>query len=71
MSDMIISKPELRSSITELESLCIKFPNLNELVEYYEIENLVENLKQILFKAYKSMPVYTDKEYQSKLQSFS
>ena len=31
MSDMINSKSELRSSITELESLGIKFPNLNEL----------------------------------------
>ena len=60
MSDMIISKPDLSGSITELESFGLKFPNLNELIDNYEIENLVENLKQILFKAYKSMPVYTD-----------
>ena len=50
----------LRSSITELESLGIKFPNLHELSDTCEIENLVENLKQMLFKAYKSMPVFTD-----------
>ena len=60
MSDMINSKSELRSSITELESLGIKFPNLNELVDNHEMENIVENLKQVLFKAYKSMPIFTD-----------
>ena len=56
---MINSKPDLRSSITELESLG-DYPNLHELSDTYEIENLVENLKHMLFKAYKSMPVFTD-----------
>ena len=54
------SSSGLRCSITELESLGIKFPNLHELSDTYEIENIVENLKQMLFKAYKSMPVFTD-----------
>jgi len=60
MSHLINSKSDLRSSITELESLGLKFPNLHELNDTCEIENLVENLKQMLFKAYKSMPVFTD-----------
>ena len=60
MSDVINSKWHLRSSISELESLGLETPNLNEFNDSYEVENLVENLKQRLFKDYKSMPVFTD-----------
>jgi hypothetical protein len=60
MSDKIDSKWGLASSVSELESLGLEMPKLNELNDSYEIENLVENLKQILFQEYKSMPVFTD-----------
>ena len=60
MSDMIDSKVDLPSSISELESLGLQSPKLNELNDSYEVENLVENLKQMLFQEYKSMPVFTD-----------
>lgn len=56
----IDSKSDLYSSISELESLCLDRPKLNELNDFYEIENLVENLKQMLFQEYKSMRVFTD-----------
>jgi len=58
MSDRIDSKWLLRSSISELESLGLLSPKLNELNDSYEMENLVENLKQMLFQEYKS--VFTD-----------
>ena len=48
------------SSKSELESLGIETPNLNELNDSYEVGNLVENLKQMLYQAYKSMHVFTD-----------
>jgi len=54
MSDVIDSKWDLRSSIFDLESLGLETPNLNEFNDSYEVENLVENLKQMLFKDYKS-----------------
>ena len=60
MSDVIDSKWDLRSSIFDLESLGLETPNLNELNDSYEVENLVENLKQMLFQDYKSMSVFTD-----------
>ena len=60
MSGVIDSKCDLCSSISELESLGLETQNLNELNDSYEVENLVENLKQMLFKDYKSMPVFTD-----------
>ena len=60
MSDVIDSKWDLRSSIFDLESLGLETPNLNELNDSYEVENLVENLKQMYFEDYKSMPVFTD-----------
>jgi hypothetical protein len=53
-------KPDLRGSMSELESLGLETPKLNELNDSYEVENLVENLKQMLFQEYKSMPVFTD-----------
>ena len=64
MSDVVDSK-DLRSSISELDSLGLEIPNLNELNDSYEVENLVENLKQMLFQDYKSMPVFTDWQYQN------
>ena len=60
MSNVIDSKCDLRSSISELESLGLETPNLNELNDSYEVENLVENLKQMYFEDYKSMTVFTD-----------
>ena len=55
---MIDSKSDPYSSISELESLGLLSPKLNELNDSYEMENLVENLKQMLFQEYKS--VFTD-----------
>ena len=60
MSDMIDSKSVLGSSISELGSLGLETKKLNELNDSYEVENLVENLKQMLFQDYKSMAVFSD-----------
>ena len=61
INDCIIdSKSDLGSSISELESLGLETPQLNELNDSYEVENLVENLKQMLYVEYKSMHVFTD-----------
>ena len=60
MCDMIHNKSYLYSSMSELESLGLETPKLNELNDSYEVSNLVENLKQMLFVEYKSMPVFTD-----------
>ena len=60
MSDVRDSKSDLAGSISELESLGLETPKLNELNDSYEVENLVENLKQMLFHDYKSMSVFTD-----------
>ena len=60
MTDLIDSKSVLGSSISELESLGLETLQLNELNDSYEVENLVENLKQKLFRDYKSMPVFSD-----------
>jgi hypothetical protein len=43
-----------------LASLGLESPKLKELNDFYEVEHLVENLKQMLFQEYKSMPVFTD-----------
>ena len=40
----------LRGSMSELESLGLETLKLNELNDSYEVENLVENLKQMWFK---------------------
>ena len=56
----IDSKSDLSSLLSELQSLGLERPKLNELNDSYEVENLVENLKQMLFQEYKSMPVFTD-----------
>jgi hypothetical protein len=60
MSDMMDRKSKLPSSISELESLGLETRQLNELNDSYEVENLVENLKQMLLQDYKSMSVFTD-----------
>jgi hypothetical protein len=60
MSDMMDRKSKLPSSISELESLGLETRQLNELNDSYEVENLVENLKQMLFQDYKSMSEFTD-----------
>ena len=54
------SKWDLSCSVSELESIGLQTPKLNELNDSYEIEKLVENLKQKLFKDYKSMTVFID-----------
>jgi len=60
MTDMINSKSDLGNSISELESLGLISMKLNELNDSYEVKNLVENLKQMFFQDYKSMPVFSD-----------
>jgi hypothetical protein len=60
MCDMIYNKSYLYRSISELESLGLETPKLNELNDTYEVGNLVNNLKLMLFVEYKSMPVFTD-----------
>ena len=50
MSDMMNSKWDLPSSMSELESLGLETSKLNELNDSYE----VENLKQMLYQDYKS-----------------
>ena len=57
---MIDSNADLRGSMSELESLGLETTKLNELNDSYEVDNLVENLKQMLFQEYKSMPVFSD-----------
>jgi hypothetical protein len=60
MSDITDSKSDLASSISELESLGLESSKLNELNDSYEVGNLVENLKQMLYQDYKSTHVFTD-----------
>ena len=60
MSDVRDSKSDLAGSISELESLGLETPKLNELNDSYELENLVENIKQRYFEDYKFLPVYSD-----------
>ena len=60
MSDMIEGKSIFASSISELESLGLVVPNLNELKYSHEVEKIAEIIKQMLFREYKSMPVFTD-----------
>jgi hypothetical protein len=60
MSDLIDRKSDLASSVSELESLGLETLKLNELNDSYEVESLVDNLKQMLYVEYKSMNVFTD-----------
>ena len=50
----------LASSMSELESLGLETPKLNELNDSYEVENLVVNLKQMFYQDYKSTDVFPD-----------
>jgi hypothetical protein len=60
MPDMLNSKWDIPSSISELESLGLETPKLNELNDSYEVENLVDNLKQMLYQDYESVHIFTD-----------
>ena len=44
--------------MSELESLGLQTPKFNELNDSYEVENLVDNLKQMLYQDYTH--VFTD-----------
>jgi len=55
------NKSYLYTSMSELESLGLVTPKLNELNDSYEVGNLVDNLKQMLFVEYKSMLVFTER----------
>jgi hypothetical protein len=57
MCDMIDNKSYLYTSMSELETLSLETPKLNELNDSYEVGNLVNNLKQM---EYKSTPAFTD-----------
>ncbi len=60
MSDITNGEWDLASSMSELESLGLETPKLNELNDSYEVENLVVNLKQMSYQDYKSTGVFTD-----------
>ena len=57
---MTVSELDILTSVSELESLGIKTPQLNELNDGYEIGNLIENLKQMYIQDYKSNSTFTD-----------
>ena len=59
-NDMTDNKSYLYRSMSELESLGLETPKLNELNDSYEVGNLVNNLKRMLFVEYKSMQGFTD-----------
>ena len=46
--------------VSELQSLGLHTPKLNELNDGYEIGNLIENLKQMYFQEYESTCTLTD-----------
>jgi hypothetical protein len=52
------TQSEFNYLITELESLGIRREKLNELNDVYEIENLVDHLKQTFIEDYKSFCEY-------------
>jgi hypothetical protein len=43
-----------RSHISELESLALRPKRINDLNDNFEMENLVNNIKQTMFQDYKS-----------------
>jgi hypothetical protein len=47
-------------AISELVSLGIDTPKLNDLNDNYEISNLIENLKQTYYQEFKSTSVFSD-----------
>jgi hypothetical protein len=46
--------------LSELESLGVRISRLNELNDEYEIQHLIDNLKQVYYQDYKSSSVFTD-----------
>jgi hypothetical protein len=60
MSDITKSEWDLASSMSELESLGLETPKLNELNDSYEVENLVVNLRRKFYQDYKSTDVFSD-----------
>ena len=60
MPDITKNEWDLGSSMSELESLGLESPKLNELNDSYEVENLVVNLKQMFYLDYKSTDVFAD-----------
>ena len=50
MTAITNSEWDLASSMSELESLGLETPKLNELNDSYEVENLVVNLKQMFYQ---------------------
>ena len=54
------NKWDIPSSMSELESLGLETPKLNELNDSYEVKNLLDNLKQMLYVEYKSTDIFTD-----------
>ena len=50
----------LAYSVSELESLGLSTAKLNEFNSVDEIENLVENLKQMLIEDYKTTSLFAD-----------
>jgi hypothetical protein len=58
MMHFMKTEPNSDSLISELESLGIRASKLNELNDVYEVENLVEHLKQTFIQDYKSYCEY-------------
>jgi hypothetical protein len=58
MMHFMKTEPNSDSLISELESLGISASKLNELNDVYEVENLVEHLKQTFIQDYKSYCEY-------------
>ena len=46
--------------ISELESLGLSIKRLNELNDVYELENLMDHLKQTLIQEYETTSTFTD-----------
>ncbi len=51
---------EIVLAVSELVSLGLDTPKLNDLNDNYEIDNLIENLKQTYYQEYKSTSVFSD-----------
>jgi hypothetical protein len=60
MEYMTVSELDILTLVSELESLGIETPQLNDLNDSYEIGNLIENLKQMYIQDYKSNSTFTD-----------